>query len=167
MDCATSAVRFRSHAVCPACVFFCFTTFCRAWNPSSAAAAAFFFFSEIQVHCQRSNTLLTHSRQFWDPPTSCLNAYVAFLLLRVFAFLIVQQGNSKTYSPAFLNAMAGLIGVPRVKQALQGNQLSPKDRERLNSYARYCLKFQSKDLTEEVGIIVHSIINTCKVTFAV
>ena len=47
--------------------------------------------------------------------------------------------------------MADLMGVPRVRQALQGKQLSPKDRERLNSYARYCLKFQSKDLTVEVS----------------
>lgn len=45
------------------------------------------------------------------------------------------------------------MGVQRVRQALHGNHLSPTDRERLNSYARYCLKFQSKDLSEEVRLV--------------
>ncbi|CAM9424683.1 unnamed protein product [Laminaria digitata] len=74
---------------------------------------------------------------------------VAFFIIKIVGVAITRGGEAKTYSPAFLNAMADLMGVPRVRQALQGKQLSPKDRERLNSYARYCLKFQSKDLTAE------------------
>lgn len=70
-----------------------------------------------------------------------------------FLFLPVTQGNAKSYSPPFLNAMAGLMGVPRVRQALIA--LRPVDRERFGGYARYCLKFQRDDLTPEVMYDVH------------
>lgn len=58
--------------------------------------------------------------------------------------------------------MADLMGLPKVRTALQGHLMNPQDRQRMNSYARFCLKFQSKDLTKEVwyvgtgaGAVVH------------
>lgn len=62
----------------------------------------------------------------------------------------MERQDVKTYSPAFVNAMADLMGLPKVRLALQGNQLTAQERQRLNSYARFCLKFQSNDLTKEV-----------------
>ncbi|CAN0301974.1 unnamed protein product [Pylaiella littoralis] len=80
-----------------------------------------------------------------DPPL------VGFFMVKIVGVAIprpvARGGNAKSYSPAFLNAMAGLIGVPRVRQALLG--LKPVDRERFGGYARYCLKFQRDDLTAE------------------
>lgn len=52
--------------------------------------------------------------------------------------------------------MAGLMGVPRVRQALIA--LKPVDRERFGGYARYCLKFQREDLTAEVCMFVHPLV---------
>ena len=66
--------------------------------------------------------------------------------------VVKLQGNAKSYSPTFLNAMAGLMGVPRVRQALIA--LKPVERERVGGYARYCLKFQRDDLTAEVRMYV-------------
>lgn len=87
--------------------------------------------------------------------------------MRGLLFLPVTQGNANSYSPAFLNAMAGLMGVPRVRQALIA--LRPVDRERFAGYARYCLKFQRDDLTPEVMYDVHvtystvvAVVETCR-----
>jgi len=49
--------------------------------------------------------------------------------------------------------MAGLMGVPRVRQALIA--LRPADRGGFVAYARYCLRFQRDDLTAEV-IVRHA-----------
>ncbi|CAM9506706.1 unnamed protein product [Hapterophycus canaliculatus] len=76
---------------------------------------------------------------------------VGYFLVKIVGVAIprsVARGRNKTsYSKAFLNAMAGLLGVPRVRQALLA--LKPVDRERFGGYARYCLKFQRDDLTAE------------------
>ncbi|CAN0456782.1 unnamed protein product [Ectocarpus sp. 12 AP-2014] len=78
-------------------------------------------------------------------------ALIGFFMVKIVGVAIprpvARGGNANSYSPAFLNAMAGLMGVPRVRQALIA--LRPVDRERFAGYARYCLKFQRDDLTPE------------------
>ncbi|CAB1117666.1 unnamed protein product [Ectocarpus sp. CCAP 1310/34] len=83
-------------------------------------------------------------------------ALIGFFMVKIIGVAIPRPvargvrptaGNANSYSPAFLNAMASLMGVPRVRQALIA--LRPVDRERFAGYARYCLKFQRDDLTPE------------------
>eukprot|EP00752_Nemacystus_decipiens_P002442 g2299.t1 len=76
---------------------------------------------------------------------------IGFFMVKIIGVAIprpvARGGHATSYSPTFLNAMAGLMGVPRVRQAIIA--LKPVERERVVGYARYCLKFQRDDLTAE------------------